>query len=52
MDKHPKEMTNKELFKKLKEDGVNAKAASTVRGKGQIRHIYFFFFCYFFGRDE
>lgn len=26
MDKHPKEMTSKELVKKLKEDGVNAKA--------------------------
>ena len=32
MDKHPKEMTSKELVKKLK-DGVNAKAASTVVGE-------------------
>ena len=28
MDKHPKEMMNKELVDKLKEDGVNAKAVS------------------------
>ena len=30
MDKHPKEMTNKELVNKMKEDGVNAKAANAV----------------------
>lgn len=33
MDKHPKEMTNKELVNKMKEDGVNAKAANAVVGE-------------------
>ena len=47
MDKHPKEMTNKKLFKKLKEDGVNAKAASTVRGKQKTYLV-----ASFFSKDE
>lgn len=33
MDKNPKEMTIDELFLKLKEDGVNSKTASTIRGE-------------------
>ena len=33
MNKNPKEMSSEELYVKLKEDGVNAKAASTIRGE-------------------
>ena len=41
MDKHPKEMTNKELFKKLKEDGVNTKAGVQLKVKDKYDIVYF-----------
>ena len=42
MDKHPKEMTNKELVNKLKEDGVNTKAVNTVVGEKNFSSYNFY----------